>query len=195
MSNSGLSAQNRRLVAWLAALGSAGIAAAVTLAGPVTAADKDAPAKTSQAVDYNLPAGWTDQSDLQPQFVAHKSPMCFYQNGDVSKCYVMVETTGSKTPLLDEMVRSMVGPCLPDRAIPTVAVLNSETRQIGGHQSQHTRWTATCPSGKSMGVQADYLSDAGLLVWSYVDSVYGEPVDNAGVETILSSLTLASVAE
>ncbi|HEX5495441.1 MAG TPA: hypothetical protein VFX70_12795 [Mycobacteriales bacterium] len=191
MSTSGLGPQNRRMFAWLAALGAAGLAAAVTLAGPVTAAGKNAPAQVHQAIGYTLPAGWTDHSTLQPQFVAHKAPMCFYQAGDPSKCYVMIQPTGSAAPDVDQLVTSMVGTCLPDRSRPTVAVLNSEAGQLGGHPAQHTRWSATCASGKSMGVQADYVQDLGILVWSYVDSVYGDSVDNTGVSQILGSLTFA----
>lgn len=194
MSTSGLGTQNRRILAWLAALGAAGMAAALTLAGPVTAADKSAPAKVHEAIGYTLPAGWTDQSAAQPQFVAHQAPMCFYQDGDPAKCYVMVQSTGSAAPAVDQLVGSMAGTCLPDRSRPTVAVLESETRQLGGHADQHTRWSATCTSGKTMGVQADYVQDLGILIWSYVDSVYGDAVDNTGVNQILGSLTFAGQA-
>jgi hypothetical protein len=191
VSTSGLGTQNRRLLTWLAALGSAGVAAAVTLSGPVTAADKNAPGQAKQNLDYTLPAGWTDESKFQPQFVAHKVPMCFYQDGDPAKCYVRVESAGSSAPQLDQQVASMVGPCLPDRARPTVSVLSSETRELAGHQAEYTRWSATCPSGQTMGVQAHYVQDLGLVVWSYVDSVYGDSVDNAGVDAILGSLSFA----
>ncbi|HEY9391448.1 MAG TPA: hypothetical protein VIR27_16985 [Mycobacteriales bacterium] len=191
MSTSGLRPQNRRILAWVAALGAAGLAAAVALAGPVTAANKDAPAQTNQSIGYTLPAGWTDHSDLQPQFVAHQAPMCFYQDGDPTRCYVMVQSTGSTAPAVDQLATSMAGTCLPDRSRPTVAVLNSESRQFDGHPAEHTRWSATCASGESMGLQADYLQDLGVVVWSYVDSVYGESVDNTGVNQILGSLTFA----
>lgn len=189
MSTSGPGIRNRRLLAWLAALGSAGVAAAVTLAAPVTAADKNAPARAKQNLDYTLPTGWTDESKFQPQFVAHNVPMCFYQDGDPAKCYVRVESAGSSTPQLDEQVNGLVGPCLPDRARPTVSVLNSESRDLAGHPAEYTRWSATCPSGQTMGVQAHYVKDLGLVVWSYVDSVYGDTVDNAGVDQILDSLS------
>lgn len=189
MANTGLSTQHRRLLAWVAALGSAGLAAAVTLAGPVTAANDDQ--QQRDGISYALPGGWTDESKLQPQFAPHKTPMCFYQDGDVGQCNVRIESAKSGGRSLDDEVVGLIGPCVTERARPTITVLGRETRQVAGHDAQYTRWAANCPSGETLGIQAHLVEDLGVVIWSYVDSVFGRQVDNEGVDAILGSLKFA----
>lgn len=188
---SGLRAQQRRTLAWVAALGAAGLAAAVTLSAPVTAADESTPEQAVEDIGYALPEGWTDTSQFLPQFVAHTAPMCFYQGGDPSKCYVQILPAAETDPSVAAQVGGMIGPCLPDRAAPQLAVLGDQQTTLGGHASHQVRWAATCPSGDTMVIQADEVSDLGLVVWSHADSLFGQPVDNDGVRAILDSLTFS----